>query len=78
MGLARQYGSPLRPMTHPVCTLWYRPPELLLDEPSGAGLRYSTAVDMWSVGCIMAEFLLGKPFIPGQVRGRLERFWLFS
>ncbi len=30
MGLARQYGSPLRPYTHNVVTLWYRAPELLL------------------------------------------------
>ena len=31
-GLARQYGSPLRPYTHLVVTLWYRAPELLLGE----------------------------------------------
>ena len=29
-GLARQYGSPLKPYTHNVVTLWYRAPELLL------------------------------------------------
>ena len=29
-GLARQYGSPLKPYTHMVVTLWYRAPELLL------------------------------------------------
>jgi serine/threonine protein kinase len=34
-------------MTNPVCTLWYRPPELLL----GTG-RYTYAVDMWSCGCV--------------------------
>lgn len=33
MGLARQYGSPLRPYTHNVVTLWYRSPELLLGAP---------------------------------------------
>lgn len=32
-GLARQYGSPLRPYTHNVVTLWYRAPELLLGVP---------------------------------------------
>lgn len=31
-GLARQFGSPLRPYTHNVVTLWYRAPELLLGE----------------------------------------------
>ena len=35
-----------------VVTLWYRAPELLLGQR-----RYSTAVDVWSIGCIMAELL---------------------
>ncbi|XP_043705965.1 cyclin-dependent kinase G-2 isoform X2 [Telopea speciosissima] len=60
-GLARQYGSPLKPYTHLVVTLWYRAPELLL----GAKL-YSTAVDMWSLGCIMAELLAKEPLFPGK------------
>ncbi|GJP49655.1 hypothetical protein CLOM_g8838 [Closterium sp. NIES-68] len=60
-GLARQYGSPLRAYTHMVVTLWYRAPELLL------GVRkYSTAVDMWSAGCIMAELLCKEPLLPGK------------
>ncbi|GIL84950.1 hypothetical protein Vretimale_9792 [Volvox reticuliferus] len=65
-GLARQFGSPLRAYTQPVVTLWYRPPELLLGEA-----LYSTAVDMWSVGCIMAELLTGKPLFDGQ--GEIEQ-----
>ena len=60
-GLARRYGSPLKAYTQPVITLWYRPPELML----GATL-YSTEVDIWSVGCIFAELLLGKPLMAGQ------------
>lgn len=28
--------------------------------------KYSTAIDMWSVGCIMAEFLTRKPLFPGK------------
>ncbi|KAI3981676.1 hypothetical protein MKX01_020619 [Papaver californicum] len=60
-GLSRQYGSPLKPYTHLVVTLWYRAPELLL----GAKL-YSTAIDMWSLGCIMAEFLGKKPLFTGK------------
>ncbi len=60
-GLAREYGSPLKPYTPVVVTLWYRAPELLL------GVKeYSTAVDMWSVGCIFAEFLLHKPLFQGK------------
>ncbi|CAI9093253.1 OLC1v1028717C3 [Oldenlandia corymbosa var. corymbosa] len=60
-GLARQYGSPLKPYTQLVVTLWYRAPELLL-----GAKEYSTAIDMWSLGCIMAELLAKKPLFNGQ------------
>lgn len=60
-GLAREYGSPLKPYTPVVVTLWYRAPELLLNCK-----EYSTAIDMWSVGCIFAEFLSMAPLFPGQ------------
>ncbi|KAL8256880.1 hypothetical protein R6Q59_028921 [Mikania micrantha] len=60
-GMARQYASPLKPYTSLVVTLWYRAPELLLGMKS-----YSTAVDMWSVGCIMAELLSKKPLFDGS------------
>ncbi|KAK9668874.1 hypothetical protein RND81_13G093200 [Saponaria officinalis] len=60
-GMARQYGSPLKPYTALVVTLWYRAPELLL-----GAKEYSTAVDMWSVGCIMAELLTSKPLFDGK------------
>lgn len=44
-----------------VVTLWYRAPELLL------GIRgYSPKVDVWSVGCLAAELLLGKPLFEEQ------------
>lgn len=59
-GMSRQYGSPLKPYTSLVVTLWYRAPELLL-----GAKKYSTAVDMWSVGCIMAELLAKKPLFSG-------------
>lgn len=61
-GLARQYGDPLKPYTKMVITLWYRPPELLL-----GAQKYSTAVDMWSIGCIFAELLTKEPLFPGKV-----------
>ncbi|KAJ9527605.1 hypothetical protein QJQ45_025877 [Haematococcus lacustris] len=48
-------------LTNRVITLWYRPPELLL----GAE-RYGPEVDMWSVGAIFAELLVGKPIFPGS------------
>ncbi|XP_061987507.1 cyclin-dependent kinase G-2 [Populus nigra] len=60
-GLARQYGSPLKTYTHLVVTLWYRAPELLL-----GGKRYSTTIDMWSLGCIMAELLSKGPLFNGK------------
>nr|ADE76548.1 unknown [Picea sitchensis] len=60
-GMARQYGSPLKTYTHLVVTLWYRAPELLL-----GAKKYSTAVDMWSIGCIMAELLAKEPVFKGK------------
>ncbi|MBA0732145.1 hypothetical protein Gogos_016254 [Gossypium gossypioides] len=59
-GMARQYGSPQKPYTTKVVTQWYRAPELLLGAKT-----YSTAVDMWSVGCIMAEMLAKQPLFKG-------------
>ncbi|KAM4015738.1 cyclin-dependent kinase 11B-like isoform 2-T2 [Anomaloglossus baeobatrachus] len=60
-GLAREYGSPLKPYTPIVVTLWYRAPELLL-----GAKEYSTAIDLWSVGCIFGELLTQKPLFPGK------------
>jgi cell division cycle 2-like protein len=65
-GLAREYSSPIRPMTQMVVTLWYRAPELLL----GATV-YGPAIDIWSVGCVFAELLNGKPLFDGH--GELEQ-----
>lgn len=43
-------------------TLWYRAPEVLL-----GSRHYSTAIDMWSVGCIFAEMAMaGIPLFPGD------------
>lgn len=60
-GMSRQYGSPLKPYTSLVVTMWYRAPELLLGTK-----QYSTAIDMWSVGCIMAELLSKEPLFKGK------------
>merc|ERR1711871_272810 len=60
-GLAREYGDPLKEYTTLVVTLWYRAPELLLGAKS-----YSTAIDMWSVGCIFSELLTRKPLFDGN------------
>ncbi|KAG9509024.1 Cyclin-dependent kinase 11B, partial [Fragariocoptes setiger] len=63
-GLAREYGSPLRAYSQSVVTLWYRAPELLL-RPSKL-VRYSTAIDIWSIGCIFAELLTNKALFAGK------------
>ncbi|XP_039593110.1 mitogen-activated protein kinase 15 isoform X1 [Polypterus senegalus] len=47
-------------LTEYVATRWYRAPEILL-----ASTRYTKGVDMWSIGCILGEMLLGKPLFPG-------------
>ncbi|KAI3953809.1 hypothetical protein MKW98_017633 [Papaver atlanticum] len=51
----------IQPLTSRVVTLWYRPPELLLGSTS-----YGQSVDLWSVGCLFAELLLGKPILKGR------------
>lgn len=71
-GLARVYhGSPPKFMSGPgggeraytglVVTRWYRPPELLLGER-----RYTTAVDMWGIGCVFGELFTRKPILVGK------------
>lgn len=60
-GLAKLYGSPNRINTHQVVTRWYRAPELLF-----GAKQYSTGIDMWAVGCILAELLLRVPLFPGE------------
>ncbi|KAJ0410716.1 hypothetical protein ATCC90586_008301 [Pythium insidiosum] len=47
--------------TNKVVTLWYRSPELLLGSTS-----YDFSVDVWSIGCIFGELLLGRPILQGK------------
>ncbi|TRY63785.1 hypothetical protein TCAL_05782 [Tigriopus californicus] len=47
--------------THLVVTRWYRAPELLF-----GSRMYGTGVDIWAVGCILAELLLRLPFVAGE------------
>mmetsp|Transcript_15348 Transcript_15348/g.17373 ORF Transcript_15348/g.17373 Transcript_15348/m.17373 type:complete len:301 (-) Transcript_15348:65-967(-) len=64
-GLARAFGIPVRHYTHEVVTLWYRPPDVLM-----GSRRYSTPVDIWSIGCIFAEMYNGLPLFPGKSEDR--------
>jgi cell division cycle 2-like protein len=86
-GLARKYTEPPGEMTQLVVTLWYRSvlasrhqfalvqesflvlrrsPELLLGTKV-----YSTAIDVWSIGCIFAELMQKEPLFPG--RGEIDQ-----
>ncbi|EEH49816.1 CMGC/CDK protein kinase [Paracoccidioides brasiliensis Pb18] len=71
-GLARPYDEPppqpgkgggeaMRDYTTLVVTRWYRPPELLLQLR-----KYTTAIDMWGVGCVFGEMFKGKPILAGS------------
>ncbi|KAI3400192.1 hypothetical protein diail_4077 [Diaporthe ilicicola] len=71
-GLARLYDEPppvkgrgggegRRDYTSLVVTRWYRPPELLLHLK-----KYTTAIDIWGVGCVFGEMLWGKPILAGE------------
>jgi len=60
-GLARRCSGFGKVCTPNVTSLWYRAPEILLGETA-----YGSAVDMWSFGCIFAEWLqLGEPLMQG-------------
>jgi len=56
-GLARPTETE---MTGYVATIWYRAPEIMLN-----WMHYNQTVDIWSVGCIMAELLTGRTLFPG-------------
>ncbi|OOQ87575.1 Serine/threonine-protein kinase bur1 [Penicillium brasilianum] len=71
-GLARPFDEPppqagkgggeaKREYTALVVTRWYRPPELLLQLR-----RYTSAIDMWGVGCVFGEMFKGKPILSGS------------
>ena len=60
-GLSRSFIPGGSRMTNSVVTLWYRAPELLLGSK-----YYTTAIDVWSAGCVFAELLTGSPIFPGS------------
>mmetsp|Transcript_12665 Transcript_12665/g.30046 ORF Transcript_12665/g.30046 Transcript_12665/m.30046 type:complete len:339 (-) Transcript_12665:119-1135(-) len=60
-GLSRIYGTPTRAYTSQVFAHWYRAPELLY------GARfYGASVDIWAAGCVFAEMMLRRPWMPGE------------
>merc|ERR1719231_900088 len=64
-GLARVNFSDkefwVSPKGEPVCTRWYRAPEVLC-----SWTDYTKPIDIWSVGCIFAEMLRRRPLFPGK------------
>mmetsp|Transcript_29279 Transcript_29279/g.33967 ORF Transcript_29279/g.33967 Transcript_29279/m.33967 type:complete len:427 (+) Transcript_29279:102-1382(+) len=54
-------ASPHEHLTPKVVSLWYRPPELLLNSD-----QYDYGLDLWGVGCVVAEILLGVPLFKGK------------
>jgi len=44
-----------------ICSRYYRAPELIF-----GATDYTNAIDIWSSGCVVAEFLLGEPLFPGE------------
>ncbi|CAD8063842.1 unnamed protein product [Paramecium sonneborni] len=61
LGLARGYENEEDFKTEYVVTRWYRAPEVILNAS-----EYSKAVDIYSVGCILAELLGRTPLFPGE------------
>ena len=52
---------PNEPNVAYICSRYYRAPELIFGCPD-----YTTAIDVWSQGCVLAELLLGQPIFPGS------------
>ncbi|PRT53053.1 Negative regulator of the PHO system [Wickerhamiella sorbophila] len=72
-GLARAFGIPVNTFSNEVVTLWYRAPDVLMGSRT-----YSTSIDMWSAGCIMAEMITGRPLFPGASNDdQLQRIFKF-
>lgn len=44
-----------------ICSRYYRAPELIF-----GATDYSCVIDVWSLGCVMAELVLGQPMFPGE------------
>jgi len=59
-GLAREQSVPTKTYSDKVVTLWYRPPDVLL-----GSTEYTSSLDCWSVGAILAEMACGRPLFPG-------------
>ena len=48
-------------MTRNVVTVWYRAPEIMLADKTAPRVQYTSAIDVWSLGCVVYELLKGEP-----------------
>lgn len=53
--------NPDEPNVSYICSRYYRAPELIF-----GARNYTTKIDVWSTGCVIAEMVLGQPIFPGQ------------
>ncbi|XP_073898094.1 cyclin-dependent kinase-like 2 isoform X2 [Castor canadensis] len=60
-GFARTLAAPGEVYTDYVATRWYRAPELLVGD-----VKYGKAVDVWAIGCLITEMLMGEALFPGE------------
>lgn len=60
-GLVKSLKDKTSPLTEYVSTRWYRAPEIALSSRS-----YNQSVDVFAIGCMMAEMYLGRPIFPGR------------
>lgn len=54
--------NPSEPNVSYICSRYYRAPELIF-----GATNYTTKIDVWSAGCVMAELILGQPLFPGEL-----------
>lgn len=60
-GSAARLGNGRPELVAYICSRYYRAPELIF-----GSTKYTVAVDLWSIGCVLAEMLRGRPLFPGE------------
>lgn len=60
-GSAARLGQGRSSLVAYICSRYYRAPELIFGTQN-----YTTAVDLWSIGCVLAEMIRGRPLFPGE------------
>lgn len=61
LGLSRTCAFPCKGYASEVVTLWYRPPDIILENN-----KYFYSIDIWGVGCILSEMSTMRPLFPGS------------